>query len=65
MVALTATAGSLSSILESATTMLSWFITSMKSVLDFIIANPVCLMMFLILICGSAVAMLFRIWHSA
>lgn len=65
MVALTATAGSLSSILESATTMLSWFLTSMKSVLDFIIANPVCLMMFLILICGSAVAMLFRIWHSA
>ena len=65
MVALTASSGSLSSILESATTMLSWFLTSMKSILDFIIANPVCLMMFLILICGSAVAMLYRIWHSA
>lgn len=58
-------AGSLSGLLGSATTMLTWFLTSMKSVLDFIIANPVCLMMFLILLCGSVVAMLMRIWHSA
>lgn len=58
-------AGSLTSILASSTEMLSWFLTSMKSILDFIIANPVCLMLFLILICGSAVGMLFRIWHSA
>lgn len=60
-----ATAGSLAGLLQSATTMLTWFLTSMKSVLDFIIANPVCLMMFLILLCGSVVAMLMRIWHSA
>lgn len=59
------TAGSLASILASATQMLTWFLTSMKSILDFIINNPVCLMLFLILICGSAVGMLFRIWHSA
>lgn len=59
------TAGSLQSILGSATQMLTWFLTSMKSILDFIISNPVCLMLFLILICGSAVGMLFRIWHSA
>lgn len=58
-------AGSLSNILESATALLSWFVTSMKTILDFIVANPVCLMLFLILIVGSAVAMLFRIWHSA
>lgn len=59
------TAGSLSGLLSSATTMLTWFLTSMKSLLDFIIANPVCLMMFLILLCGSVVGMLMRVWHSA
>lgn len=59
------TAGSLSNILESATALLSWFVTSMKTILDFIVANPVCLLLFLILIVGSAVGMLFRIWHSA
>lgn len=57
--------GSLANILESATTMLTWFLTSMKSILGFIVENPVCLMLFLILIVGSAVGMLFRIWHSA
>lgn len=58
-------AGSLASILSAATQMLTWFITSMGSILNFIIDNPVCLMLFLILIVGSAVGMLFRIWHSA
>lgn len=57
--------GSLANILESATTMLTWFLTAMKSILGFIVDNPVCLMLFLILIIGSAVGMLFRIWHSA
>lgn len=57
--------GSLASILAAATQMLTWFITSMGSILTFIIDNPVCLMLFLILIVGSAVGMLFRIWHSA
>lgn len=59
------TAGSLTNILSSATELLTWFITSMGNILNFITSNPVCLMMFLILIVGSAVGMLFRIWHSA
>lgn len=58
-------AGDLSSILASATQLLTWFISSMGSILTFIIDNPVCLILFLILIVGSAVGMLFRIWHSA
>lgn len=65
MLSSTSTAGSLSNILESATALLSWFVASMKTILDFIVANPVCLLLFLILIVGSAVGMLFRIWHSA
>lgn len=57
--------GTLSDLLSAATTLLEWFITSMGKFLQFIVTNPVCLMMFLILLVGSAVAMLFRIWHSA
>lgn len=56
---------SLSGILSSATEMLTWFITSMGSLLTFIFANPVILVMFLIVLSGSAVGMLMRIWHSA
>lgn len=60
-----ANSGSLSSILEAATSLLTWFITSMGKILNFVTDNPVVLMMFLILLVGSAVAMLMRIWHSA
>lgn len=56
---------SLSSILSSATEMLTWFITSMGSLLTFVFDNPVILCMFLIVMCGSVVGMLMRIWHSA
>ena len=61
----TSSGGSLADLLSAATTLLEWFITSMGKFLQFIVSNPVCLMMFLILLVGSAVAMLFRIWHSA
>lgn len=57
--------GSLSNILEAATSLLTWFISSMTTFLKFVTDNPVVLMMFLILLVGSAVAMLMRIWHSA
>lgn len=58
-------AGSLANILSAATQLLTWFISSMGTILSFIVDNPVILMLFLILMVGSAVAMLFRIWHSA
>lgn len=57
--------GTLSGLLESATDVLTWFITSMGSLLEFILDNPAILMMFLILLAGAVVAMLFRVWHSA
>lgn len=64
---LTGSAGNdtLSGLLSSATEVLTWFITSMGSLLTFVISHPVILMMFLILLSGSVVGMLFRIWHSA
>ncbi len=55
----------LAGLLSSASDVLTWFITSMGELLSFILENPAILMMFLILIAGSAVAMLFRVWHSA
>ena len=57
--------GTLSGLLQSATDVLTWFITSMGSLLEFILDNPAILMMFLILLAGAVVAMLFRVWHSA
>lgn len=65
VLASTTTSGSLSQILEAATSLLTWFITSMGNILNFVTDNPVVLMMFLILLVGSAVGMLIRIWHSA
>lgn len=60
-----ATTGTMTSLLESATTMLTWFITSMGDLLEFILEQPAVLMMFMILLVGSVVSMLFRVWHSA
>lgn len=57
--------GSLTALLKAATELLTWFITSMGSLITFILNQPAILMMFLILLVGSVVAMLFRIWHSA
>lgn len=55
----------LDSLLEAATQVITWMITSMTSYLGFITANPVVLILFLMLIAGSAIGFLFRIWHSA
>lgn len=57
--------GSLESLTGAATELLTWFISSMGKVLTFILGQPAILMMFLILLVGAVVAMLFRIWHSA
>ena len=60
-----AAASTLTGILSAATELLTWFITSMGSLLTFITSNPAILLLFLIMIVGSAVGMLFRIWHNA
>ena len=55
----------MTALLSSATELLTWFITSMGSLITFILGQPAILMMFLILLVGSVVGMLFRVWHSA
>lgn len=58
-------AGSFEALTDAATEMLTWFISSMGDLLAFILDQPAILMMFMILLVGSVVGMLFRVWHSA
>ena len=63
--ALLTSAGSFTNILADATEVFTWFITSMGSLITFILANPLILMMFMILLTGSVIAMFLRLWKSA
>ena len=63
--ALLTSAGSFTNILSDATEVFTWFITSMGSLITFILANPLILMMFMILLTGSVIAMFLRLWKSA
>lgn len=56
--------GSMSGILSTATQVLQWFITSIGTVLGFVIDNPVVLILFMIFLVGAAVGMLMRLWKS-
>lgn len=55
---------SLTSVLTMATELLTWLITSMGSVVSFIFAHPLILVMFLIMLCGAVLGFFFRIFHS-
>lgn len=58
------TTSGMTSILTQATEVLTWFITSMGSLLTFITEHPVILVLFMVFLVGSAVGMLMRIWKS-
>lgn len=60
----TTSTNTMSGILSQATEVLTWFITSMTSLLSFITDNPVVLVMFMVFLVGAVVAMLMRIWKS-
>lgn len=65
MVFLTTTdATTIEGILEMATKVITWLVTSMGSYLTFITSNPIILLMAIIMLAGLGVGMLFRIWHS-
>lgn len=55
----------ISTVLSSATSVVTWIISAMGSYLGFITNNPIILVMFLILLAGAGIGFLFRIWHSA
>lgn len=61
----TSTPGSFSDILANATEVFTWFITSMGSLVTFVLAHPIVLMMFMILLSGSVIGMFMRLWKSA
>lgn len=56
--------GSLTSILSAATELVTWMIVQMGSYLNFVTSNPVVLIMFLILLAGTGMAFLLRLWNS-
>lgn len=58
------TGSGMSGILSQATEVLTWFITSMGSLLTFITDHPVILVLFMVFLVGSVVGMLMRIWKS-
>lgn len=61
----TADPGSFGDILSNATSVFTWFITSMGALVTFILAHPLVLMMFMILLSGSVIGMFMRLWKSA
>lgn len=60
----TPSTGDLSSILQAATQLVTWIISTIGSFLSFIVDNPVILVLFLMMIVSFAVGILFRIWRS-
>lgn len=57
-------ASTVSGLLDIATELLTWLITSMGSLLTFVTSHPIILMMMVITLVGLVAGYLFRIWHS-
>lgn len=55
----------LGGLLDAASDVVAWFITTMGSYLKFVTDNPIILMMFLIMLAGAGIGFLMRIWKSA
>ena len=56
--------GSLTSILSAGTEVVTWMIVQMGAYLKFITDNPLVLIMFIILLAGSGIGFLMRLWNS-
>lgn len=57
-------ASTVGGLLDIATELLTWLITSMGSLLTFVTSHPIILMMMVITLVGLVAGYLFRIWHS-
>lgn len=57
-------ASTVSGLLDIATSLLTWLITSMTAVITFMTGHPIILLMLVITLVGLVVGYLFRIWHS-
>ena len=58
------TASTFTGILDMATELLTWAITSMGSIVTFISEHPLMTVFLIFTIVGFAAGLLFRIWHS-
>lgn len=61
---LASSASTFTGILEMATELLTWAITSMGSIVTFISEHPLMTVFLIFTIVGFAAGLLFRIWHS-
>ena len=52
-------------LLAKATQLITWLVTSMGTWLGFITSHDIILIAFLLFLCGTGIAFLIRIWHSA
>lgn len=59
-----ASSGSITSLLNMATEMWTWFITQMGTLVTFITSNPIILIMFIMMLSGAVIGMFMRIWRS-
>lgn len=57
-------ASTVTGLLDIATSLLTWLITSMTAVITFMTGHPIILLMMVITLVGLVVGYLFRIWHS-
>lgn len=57
-------ASTVTGLLNIATELLTWLITSMGSLVTFITGNSIILLMMVITLVGLVCGYLFRIWHS-
>lgn len=60
----TADATTFSGILQMATDLFSWVLTSMGDLLDFILQHPLMVIFLIFTIVGFVAGFLFRVWHS-
>ena len=58
-------AGTIDGLLELATKLVTWLITSATSWLGFVTENPIVLVAFMLTLAGAGIGFLIRIWKSA
>lgn len=56
--------GTLSNILSAATDLVGWIFTTLATIVNFVVSNPVVLVLFLMMLVSFAVGIFFRIWRS-
>lgn len=57
----TPTAGSLDDILNGGTSLITWVVSAMKALVDFVVSNPIVMVMFYVLLVSFAAGLIMRL----